>query len=255
MHAEEKEPFLNAGNTESQHTRRSRAPALTKHIVFLFSACNLLILILNVLVVLHSKYSGPIVSSGSTCYEHFPNKLSGAVAEYENEPQLFTKFQNSPFTGSPSKSTDKAWHDLMENMVMRASEDELREGNQTSIPLPEGGYMTWLGAYHELHCIKMLREFKYFDHYHPEVAVGSIQHAHLSVHADHCIEMLRQSAMCHGDGSLTTFKWSPKSEKPMLDLTRPSHKCVNWAVLTESLQDRTVSQEEMNRMRNPEFEA
>lgn len=181
MHIEEKEPFLSGGNAESQHPRSRRAPACTKHFVFLFSACNLLILGLNVLVILHQKYTGPITSTGSTCYEHFPNskfassrfvhpyhvralnsrlllcsELSGAVAQYEDEPQLFTKFQNSPYTGSPSKSTDKAWHDLMENMVMRATEDELKEGNQTSLPLPEGGYMTWLGAYHELHCIVRL---------------------------------------------------------------------------------------------------
>lgn len=75
----------------------------------------------------------------------------------------------------------------------------------------------------------MLREFKYSSYYHAEMDRSSDEFAHLSVHADHCIEMLRASALCHGDGSLTTFKWSKNSPKPMLDLTRPSHTCVNWA--------------------------
>ena len=176
---------------------------------------------------------------------------------------------------------------------MRTTEDELSMGNQTSLPLPQGGFMAWLGVYHELHCIvsnfspfrtnsltnslpsilrffrfyvirspslltkvinqKMLRQFKYLDHYHSDIVPGSTQHAHLSVHADHCIEMLRQSALCHADGSLTTFKWSSTAAKPMLDLTRPVHKCVNWNTLTDSLQDRIVGQEEMDLMTNPDF--
>ena len=43
------------------------------------------------------------------------------MAEYQLTPALFTKFQDSPYTGSPSKQTDKAWHDLMESMVIRVA--------------------------------------------------------------------------------------------------------------------------------------
>ena len=83
---------------------------------------------------------------------------------------------------------------------------------------------------------------------------SSDEFAHLSVHADHCIEMLRASALCHADGSLTTFKWSKNSLKPMLDLTRPSHTCVNWQVMTQSVVGRVVTQDEMDQMSNPGME-
>ena len=100
---------------------------------------------------------------------------------------------------------------------------------------------------------KMLRQFKYLERYYPNTKPGTNEYAHLSVHADHCIEMLRQSALCHGDGSLTTFKWSPSASKPMLDLTRPAHTCVNWNSLTASVENRVVKQEEIDRMTNPLF--
>lgn len=69
------------------------------------------------------------------------------------ESTAFTAFQDSPFTGIPSLENDRAWHDLMENMTIRVSREELELGNQTSVPLPNGGYMAWLGVFHELHCV------------------------------------------------------------------------------------------------------
>jgi Mycotoxin biosynthesis protein UstYa len=69
------------------------------------------------------------------------------------KPTLFTPSQDSPFTGEPTREGDRAWHDLMENMTIRVSLDELKAGDQTSVALPEGGYMAWLGVFHELHCV------------------------------------------------------------------------------------------------------
>ena len=38
-------------------------------------------------------------------------------------------------------------------MALRISAEEMRASNQSSVALPKGGYMAWLGVYHELHCI------------------------------------------------------------------------------------------------------
>lgn len=247
---EEQEPFLRDEVKEFEEDGRKKSSSSSRVFLFGASALNIVVLVVNVFFFSAQYLRHSLPSPTSTCYQHFPNNLSGAVAEYQSTPALFTKFQNSPYTGSPSKETDKAWHDLMESMVIRVTDKELSRTNQTSLPLPNGGYMAWLGVYHELHCIKMLREFKYSSHYHAEMDRGSDEFAHLSVHADHCIEMLRASALCHGDGSLTTFKWSKNSLKPMLDLTRPSHTCVNWEVMTRSVEGRVVTQDEMSQMLN-----
>ncbi|KAF2828335.1 hypothetical protein CC86DRAFT_287597, partial [Ophiobolus disseminans] len=67
---------------------------------------------------------------------------------------------------------------------------------------------------------------------------------------DHCLDILRSAAMCHGDTTLTTFGWANKT-KPMLN-TRPiKHQCVDWHRLMASINARVVGSEEMSRMVNP----
>ena len=67
---------------------------------------------------------------------------------------------------------------------------------------------------------------------------------------DHCIEMLRSAAMCRADTSLTTFHWETQP-KPMLDLKRPMHTCIDWEAFEHSFSDRVVSLEEGSMVTNP----
>ena len=175
------------------------------------------------------------------------------------------KMHESPYVGRPGIAIDKAWQDLLGDMSIRITKAELEQNDQTSIELPRGGYLAWLGAFHQLHCVvrtdqvglkladhemqKMLRQLNYRDHYHPNLTVKEL--ADWQVHTDHCLELLRASAMCHVDtSSLTTFMWD-KSEKPMLNLERPAHRCVDWDGLILSIKHRGVSEEEVESMLNP----
>ena len=56
--------------------------------------------------------------------------------------------------------------------------------------------------------------------------------------------------MCHGDTTLTTFRWDDE-EKPMLNTKLVPHKCVDWKALMASVGDRVVSKEEIEKMKNP----
>ncbi|KAM3066193.1 hypothetical protein ACMFMG_012153 [Clarireedia jacksonii] len=94
----------------------------------------------------------------------------------------------------------------------------------------------------------MLRQWNYREHYHPDVTEED--RPHWDIHADHCLDILRSAAMCHGDTTLTTFGWLDQ-EKPMLN-TRPiQHKCVDWDLLMRSVKDRLVGQEEIAALKNP----
>lgn len=68
---------------------------------------------------------------------------------------------------------------------------------------------------------------------------------------DHCLEMLRQVVMCRPDTSLTTFLWVKSQDKPILNIDPMEHTCVDWESIIASLQDRTVSFEEINALKNP----
>ena len=76
------------------------------------------------------------------------NHLGVAVA-----PKAYDDFEKSPFAGLPSPSIDASWHYLLEPTTIRVTSEELAQSNQTSVTLPGGGYMAWLGVFHELHCI------------------------------------------------------------------------------------------------------
>ena len=60
----------------------------------------------------------------------------------------------SHYAGSPSPELDTAWQELLSKSNIRVTEEELRRNNQSSVILPGGGgYLAWLEAHHQLHCV------------------------------------------------------------------------------------------------------
>ena len=97
----------------------------------------------------------------------------------------------------------------------------------------------------------MLREWNYRSYYHAAANLSAAEEAHLVQHVDHCFEMLRQSAVCHADASLTTFEWHPQKSRPMFNASESVHTCVDWGLLMESVKGRVVDEEEILRLKNP----
>ncbi|TGO67405.1 hypothetical protein BELL_0894g00010 [Botrytis elliptica] len=156
----------------------------------------------------------------------------------------------SPFVGPPSPSVDSAWHSLLSNMSIRVSETELSSHSLTSVDLPNGGHLAWMGVFHELHCVKILQQANYREHYHPNVQGQELRN--LQVHVGHCVEMLRATVMCRPDlATLTTFIWREGLKGPLLAPERPFRQCVDWNVLMGSIRNRVVGEEELGRLKNP----
>lgn len=74
--------------------------------------------------------------------------------------KLYDKFNKSPFAGPPGPDVEEAWHNLMLNMSVHVTKEELDAHGQTSIELPGGGYLAWLGVFHELHCVVRLDDLE-----------------------------------------------------------------------------------------------
>ncbi|TVY13891.1 hypothetical protein LARI1_G008887 [Lachnellula arida] len=173
-------------------------------------------------------------------------------------PEIHTKYKHyqypllreSPFAGPPSASRTAAWHELFGNMSLRVTTSELAHSSLSSVSLPGGGHLAWLGVFHELHCIKKLHQANYRDYYHPGVTGQELRD--LQTHADHCTELLRATAMCRPDvDSLTTFVWHKGWKRPLLSPERPVRRCVDWDVLMDSIQERIVGEQELNDLENP----
>lgn len=96
----------------------------------------------------------------------------------------------------------------------------------------------------------MFRRANYREHYHPDTKGQELRD--LQVHVDHCIELLRASAICRPDlETLTTFQWREGQVKPLLSPERPLRRCVDWDTLMGSLEDRVVGDGEMRELENP----
>ncbi|KAK6592477.1 hypothetical protein H4I96_11708 [Botrytis cinerea] len=161
---------------------------------------------------------------------------------------------SSPYAGPPSESVDQAWHDLLKDMNIRVTTEELEKSDQKSISLPEGGgHMVWIGAHHQLHCIaENASTMELPGSLLSNITDPTIEH--WDIHADHCFDILRSAVMCQGDTTLTTFGWE-KLSKPQPHVKSTEHRCVDWNKLMESLADRVVGEEEMAALVNPRLES
>ncbi|KAF4633848.1 hypothetical protein G7Y89_g4255 [Cudoniella acicularis] len=202
-----------------------------------------------VLISLYTAISITVILSFHTpVSEKNPNALPSLSSKQIR--LQYPLMQESLFVGSPSPEVDAAWHNLLSNMSIRVTASELAQQSLTSVSLPRGGQLAWLGVFHELHCIKILRQANYRDYYHPEAAGQVLRD--LQLHADHCIELSRATAMCRPDlKSLTTFVWRTELENPLLSPDRPVRKCLDWDALMDSIHERVVSDEEIHAMNNP----
>lgn len=165
-------------------------------------------------------------------------------------------FPNSSFAGKPRPESENAWHNLMNDMAIRVTADEMAVHNQKSVPLPDGGYLAWMGVFHELHCVKLLRHWSWRDEFPEFSNLSAFQMAHNMVHIDHCLETLRSSALCRADTeALAVFRWDERSPKPIFEAKRGTHRCVNWdSLMASSYPSRVVTKQELDRMVNPFLE-
>ncbi|KAK4238782.1 hypothetical protein C8A03DRAFT_33178 [Achaetomium macrosporum] len=133
----------------------------------------------------------------------------------------------SPYNGPPSDEVDAAWTALLDNMNIAVPKSDLDRVGTASIRIPgtDNMYFAGLSVFHELHCLKRLRQYTWKDHYFPDMSAEDERLNRL--HTDHCLEILRQAAMCRADISLFTLQWSEKTTQPRADFSQ-EHECVNF---------------------------
>ncbi|KAI3322966.1 hypothetical protein HD806DRAFT_523187 [Xylariaceae sp. AK1471] len=134
--------------------------------------------------------------------------------------------EQSHFTGKPNPDLDQAWHDLLDaqNIMLEPKFMKNYGREHVGVAVPEGGsYIGTLNVYHELYCLKRIHQYMYPDYYFSNFTPR--EHELNRLHNEHCIDVLRQSAMCHGDIGLITYEWSNDSLVPVANPT--SHQCIN----------------------------
>ncbi|KAF9887066.1 hypothetical protein FE257_010560 [Aspergillus nanangensis] len=63
--------------------------------------------------------------------------------------------------------------------------------------LDPGNRIYVLGVYHQMHCLSRVRKSLYPQRYYPNESQHEVEH-----HVHHCLNVLRETILCHGDVSL-----------------------------------------------------
>ncbi|KAF3763880.1 hypothetical protein M406DRAFT_357276 [Cryphonectria parasitica EP155] len=106
-----------------------------------------------------------------------------------------------------------------------------------------GQYLASLDVFHQLHCVDLLRKATHREYY--DKHEGSFAGAPESIvqgHLSHCVEMLRQTLMCHGDISLLTYNWVEGRSMPHPNFNT-IHTCKKWDTLTKWNEGRDITVE------------
>ncbi|KAF4459079.1 tat pathway signal sequence [Fusarium albosuccineum] len=144
--------------------------------------------------------------------------------EYEKQTIVHNLADNGKYRGPPRPEQDEAWEGLLKYNNLRIQKGDLDKANITSVPLndDQGGYLATLDVFHSLHCVNKIRKSYYSDYYHDPNPLPDQQE-----HFDHCIDLLRQVIMCHGDISLHTYTWKDDYRWPWPSM-QTEHQCRNW---------------------------
>ncbi|KAI5783694.1 hypothetical protein EDC01DRAFT_618721 [Geopyxis carbonaria] len=194
------------------------------------------------LLLLHSNAS-------PSCTTHPEIISSPARAAIEWQRKIYEDVPDTTdFSGPARPELDAAWHNLMAPTIIRVSAEELEAANTTSIPLTGGGHPAALSVYHELHCVKKLRHSLSPEYYYADETPEEYKKRWM--HLDHCLEVLRHNAMCHGDFAIYGFSWDGKPRtddikgvygKEVKPATLPAwHECINWDRFVEWAEKRRI---------------
>lgn len=114
--------------------------------------------------------------------------------------------------------------------------EDLEKAHLTSVQLSdeEGGYLATLDVFHTLHCVNKIRKMYYNEYYHDPNPLADQQE-----HFDHCIDLLRQVIMCHGDVSLHTYRWIDDYKVPYPTM-QTEHQCRDWDILMSWSEERHI---------------
>ncbi|KAF3070827.1 hypothetical protein GL218_00216 [Daldinia childiae] len=177
------------------------------------------ILLLSIIAVLslskHEKECSEVQCAAKTSYYSPLLEEDAGAIEYE-----FRRFQGalehrSIYKGTPNKELDAAWEEIthMNNSGVNGEVIDRIGKSRISVKYPEsqgGQYDVGIEVFHHLHCLNILRQYTYKEYYfRPENRPKSFTDSEpvMRLHLDHCIEMLREVLICHGDVGIITYNW------------------------------------------------
>ncbi|KAI0180436.1 hypothetical protein GGR52DRAFT_243742 [Hypoxylon sp. FL1284] len=172
---------------------------------------------------------------------------AASAVKYETQHFDLPPIAEGPFIGK-GDDVDEKWEEISHIGDTMISRDEmlnlgLDPDNSLAITDPSGkpGYRVAVEVFHQLHCLNLLRQNVYKDHYAPMGGDTSAPKHDLQGHLDHCIDALRQFVMCQGDVGVFSFDFPFNDGDPWPNYSTP-HTCRNFDSIRQWAVEHTVPQ-------------
>ncbi|KAL7798029.1 hypothetical protein V8C37DRAFT_418521 [Trichoderma ceciliae] len=136
---------------------------------------------------------------------------------------------NTEYEGTPNTENDAAWDHLLDVGVVNISGEEnsrLAVKSASTVKDPNK-YMVQLEMFHQLHCLKWVRDQFWGLQYAYETSSKVVEFPQRVNHTDHCIDYLRQVIMCNGDLTPITFEYNAEIQG-YLARHSIAHQCRNF---------------------------
>ncbi|KAK9422661.1 hypothetical protein SUNI508_00524 [Seiridium unicorne] len=171
-------------------------------------------------------------SESSSVWDGFPRTTQqvrfDAKLKYNESRQLFRPHSTPSYVGKPSPEIDTAWAGILGVIQIFLTPEEARTlDGEMYLDKDTGMPMAIVTAFHDLHCLNMLRKALYPDYY-PEMRKKEGFEAHL----DHCLDSLRLTLMCDADTTLIPVEWSNEGNRIMPKF-ETTHTCRDYGALKE----------------------
>ncbi|GIC90536.1 oxidase ustYa family protein [Aspergillus udagawae] len=160
--------------------------------------------------------------------------------------------EKTDYRGPPTPEREILWEKLWHQGAFEVPEDKLGIMNKSHsgrtykhVPPEVGtGYAAQLEVLHQLHCVHMLRQWSYKEHWLdqgldlPGSLYGDPKLTRM--HLDHCIEVLRANIMCTSDVTPILIELDPKAPFGERADFRSNHKCRNFWDIRQWVIDHTA---------------
>ena len=173
-------------------------------------------------------------------------RFTGPIHDEANGSMLWIPSEDKygrVFAGPPTEDIDAAWDELIYGRYVNFTKSEVSWlNNDKGLPhltfidlsIPgsiEPGFYGGPDMLHTLHCVNALRKHLDLDYYRNRMTMFP------RMHVDHCVDQLRQAALCHGDLTPVTLKPVKAADGEvhiLLGETERMHTCRNGEELADA---------------------
>ncbi|KZT37528.1 hypothetical protein SISSUDRAFT_1106600 [Sistotremastrum suecicum HHB10207 ss-3] len=185
----------------------------------------------------------PTVSCSNLVTFHLTPATAPAQHVIKYELRTFAKLGAlSKYHGPPTDETDEAWNSLYPVGMSRISKEEAsRIANWTERIPGDDHYVVQLDAWHQIHCLNLIRKALLPERYGPSRLFDSVLENDDTPfdHVDHCVNILRENIVCNADTTPNVFQWN-EDKQMMFPHFDSVHMCRDWDAVKEWTHERQL---------------